>query len=110
MSGHFLHKFLRPNNIAIYGANNKIDTMGTMLLVRLITNGYHGKIFPIHLRLDNVLGYMAYKSISDLPEIPDLVIIVFAIRGPKNPHQAVEALNDRWCDVLAVIIRYSHPI
>jgi acetyltransferase len=77
MSSHFLHDFLRPKSIAIYGANNKFGTtMGTMQLIRIITSGYKGKIFPIHLRLDNVLGYKAYKSMAEVPEIPDLVIIV----------------------------------
>jgi len=39
-------------------------------------SGYDGKIFPIHLKLDSVMGYKAYKSIYDVPETPDLVIIV----------------------------------
>ncbi|MFX1257324.1 MAG: CoA-binding protein [Promethearchaeota archaeon] len=77
MSTHFLHDFLRPKSIAVYGANNKYGTtMGTMQLIRIITSGYKGKIFPIHLKLNNVLGYKAYKSIAEVPEIPDLVIIV----------------------------------
>lgn len=74
---HFLHKFLNPESIAIYGANNTFGTtMGTMLLIRVITSNYKGKIYPIHLKLDAVLGYKAYKSISEVPEIPELVIIV----------------------------------
>lgn len=77
MSAHFLHDFLRPKSIAIYGANNSYGTtMGTMQLIRIISSGYKGKIFPIHLRLDKVLGFKAYKSIAEVPEIPDLVIIV----------------------------------
>ncbi len=77
MTNHFLHDFLRPKSIAIYGANNTFGTtMGTMQLVRIINSNYKGKIYPIHLRLETVLGYKAYKSIADVPEIPDLVIIV----------------------------------
>ena len=77
MSSHFLHDFLRPNSIAIYGANNTFGTtMGTMNLMRIISSGYKGKIFPIHLKLDKVLGYKAYRTIAEVPEIPDLVVIV----------------------------------
>ncbi|MFX0027829.1 MAG: CoA-binding protein [Candidatus Hermodarchaeota archaeon] len=77
MSNHFLHDFLNPKSIAIYGANNTFGTtMGTMLLIRIINSKFKGKIFPIHLKLDTVLGYKAYKNIAEVPEIPDLVIIV----------------------------------
>lgn len=77
MSSHFLQDFLTPKSIAIYGANNTFGTtMGTMQLMRIISSGYKGKIFPIHLKLEKVLGYKAYKTIAEVPEIPDLVIIV----------------------------------
>jgi acyl-CoA synthetase (NDP forming) len=77
MSDHFLHDFLNPASIAIYGANNTFGTtMGTMLLLSIINSNFKGKIFPIHLRLDIVLSHKAYKKISDVPEIPDLVILV----------------------------------
>ncbi|TFG29954.1 MAG: hypothetical protein EU532_02000 [Promethearchaeota archaeon] len=77
MSTHFLHDFLRPKSIAVFGANNNFGTtMGTMQLIRIITSGYKGKIYPIHLKLNQVLGHKAYKSIADVPETPDLVIIV----------------------------------
>ena len=63
MSDHFLHDFLRPKSIAIYGANNSFGTtMGTMLLLRIINSNYKGKIFPIHLKLGIVLGYKAYRA------------------------------------------------
>ena len=81
MSDHFLHGFLNPTSIAIYGANNTFGTtMGTMLLLSIINSNFKGKVFPIHLRLDVVLGYKAYKNISDVPEIPDLAIIVLPPR------------------------------
>lgn len=77
MSSHFLHDFLNPKSIAIFGANNTFGTtMGTMLLIRIINSNFKGKIFPIHLKLDTVLGYKAYKAIAEVPDVPDLVIIV----------------------------------
>jgi acetyltransferase len=76
-NSHFLHEFLRPKSVAIYGANNTYGTtMGTMQLVNIILGNYDRPVYPIHLRLDTVLGKKAYKSIADVPEVPDLVIIV----------------------------------
>jgi acyl-CoA synthetase (NDP forming) len=77
MSTHFLHDFLRPKSIAVYGANNTYGTtFGSFQLLNIIMAGFKGKIYPIHLKLESVLGHKAYKSISEIPEIPDLVIIV----------------------------------
>ncbi|MFX0032857.1 MAG: acetate--CoA ligase family protein [Candidatus Hodarchaeota archaeon] len=73
---HFLHCFLNPNSIALYGANNKGNSLGSFQMMNLVMSGYEGKIFPIHLKLDSVMGYKAYKSIYDVPEIPDLVVII----------------------------------
>ncbi|MHA1914520.1 MAG: CoA-binding protein [Promethearchaeota archaeon] len=77
MVDHFLHDFLRPKSIATFGANNSFGTtMGTMLLVRIINSNFKGKIFPIHPKLDIILGYKAYRTIAEVPETPDLAIIV----------------------------------
>ncbi|GAH94688.1 unnamed protein product, partial [marine sediment metagenome] len=35
---------------------------------------------PIHLREEKVLGLKAYKSVLDLPETPDLAMIVIPTR------------------------------
>lgn len=76
MSTHFLHDLINPKSVAIYGASNSFEKFGTIMLVRIITAGFGTRIYPIHLKLDSVLGYKAYKKIADVPEIPDLVIIV----------------------------------
>ena len=75
MSYHFLHDFLYPNSIAFYGANNKGTGIASFQVMNLILSNFRGNVYPIHLRLESVMGYKAYKSIADLPEIPDLVII-----------------------------------
>ena len=73
---HFLHAFLNPKSIAIYGANNKGNSLAALQIMNLIKSGYDGKVYPIHLKLQTVMGFKAYKSISNVPEIPDLVVIV----------------------------------
>ena len=50
--------------------------MGTMLLASLLGGGYEGKVYPVHLKEDQVQGLKAYRTIQDVPEIPDLVIMI----------------------------------
>ena len=75
MSYHFLTDFLYPNSIAFFGANNRGTGIASFQVMNLILSNFRGNVYPIHLRLESVMGYKAYKSIADLPEIPDLVII-----------------------------------
>jgi len=73
---HFLHGFLNPKSVAIYGANNKGNSLAGLQIMNLIKSRYDGKVYPIHLKLESVMGFKAYKNIADIPEIPDLVVIV----------------------------------
>ncbi len=73
---HFLHGFLNPKSVTIYGANNKGSSLAGLQIMNLIKSGYEGKVFPIHLKLESVMGFKAYKTIKEIPEIPDLAVIV----------------------------------
>jgi len=50
--------------------------MGTGQLATLIMQGFSGPIYPVHPTEDTVLGLKAYRSIADVPEVPDLVVMV----------------------------------
>ncbi len=73
---HFLDGFLNPKSVAFYGANNKGQSLASIQIMNLIKSNYDGNIYPIHPYLDLVMGYKVYRSIKDVPEIPDLVVIV----------------------------------
>ncbi len=78
---HFLHDFINCTSFAIYGANENIpNNMGAFQLLTLIDNGYKGKIFPIHPRLESVFGFKAYKSILDVPDKVDLAKLILPKR------------------------------
>ena len=78
LKNHFIHGFLNPKSITILGANNEyVGTMGAMMLRNIIFGGFpKEKIYPIHLKLEQIQGLKAYKSVLDLPEIPDLAHII----------------------------------
>ena len=77
-SKHFLEAFVNPQSLTVFGANNKfLDTMGAMQLRNVIAGGFPKEnIFPIHLKLTEVQGIKAYKSVLDLPEVPELAFII----------------------------------
>lgn len=91
---HFLYRILNPNSICVFGANNNLlNTMGSMQLRNIITGGISkDKVYPIHLKLDEVQGIKAYKSVLDLPKTPDLA---FLILPPKIVPQVLDECGQK---------------
>ncbi len=71
-----LFSICSPRSIAWYGASNRFTSMGTNMLASLQKFGFAGPIYPVHPKEDTVLGLTAYKSALDLPETPDLAVMV----------------------------------
>ena len=85
MNPHFLEKFMNPHTFAFYGANENIPyNMGAFQLLTLIDNGFKGKIYPIHPKLETIFGIKAYKSINDVPGKVDLAEIVVSKKHIPN--------------------------
>ncbi|TFG15757.1 MAG: hypothetical protein EU531_08115 [Promethearchaeota archaeon] len=91
---HFLYPFLNPESICIFGANNEfLSTMGAMQLRNIIFGGFpKNKIFPIHPKLNEIQGLKAYKKVVDLPEIPQLALIILR---PKTVPQVLEECGQK---------------
>ena len=71
-----LYSIVNPRSIAFFGASNNFLRMGSMMLSSVQALGYEGEIYPIHREEKEVRGLKAYSSVMDLPEVPDLAIIV----------------------------------
>lgn len=67
---------MNPKSIAIVGAGNNPMKMGTIQALSIIKDGYRGKVYPIHPSEKIVLGRKAYSSVQDLPETPDLAMLI----------------------------------
>jgi acetate---CoA ligase (ADP-forming) len=71
-----LHLLLHPKSVAVAGASNNPVKMGTLEALSILKDGYEGKFYPVHPTEKTVLGHMAYASPLDLPEAPDLALLV----------------------------------
>ena len=61
--------------------------MGEWSLTNLIRGGFSGNIYPVNPGYDALQSLRCYKSLTDLPEVPDLVL--FAVSD-----QRIEAVFD----------------
>jgi len=75
-----LFKIANPKSIAYFGASNNFSSMGTNMLQSIQAMGFKGALYPVHPKEKTVLGLPAYGSVSDLPETPDLAVIVLPTR------------------------------
>jgi len=80
MESHPLHTISAPASIGFVGASSNPANMGTMQLLNLLYSGYPGKVFPVHPRDKQIYGLATYPRIADLPEVPDLFMLVVPTR------------------------------
>lgn len=71
-----LYRIANPRSIAFFGASKNISAMGTSILASLQAQGFEGSIYPVHPRDDRILGLTAYDDVRNLPETPDLAVMV----------------------------------
>ena len=77
---HPLHLMANPQSIAFFGASDNPTSMGSNLLMSMQDIGYQGRIYPVHPKAASVMGLAAYGSVADLPEVPDLAVVVLPTR------------------------------
>ena len=75
MDEHPLYQIMHPRSLTIVGASNDPSKMGSLQLLNLLEGKYPGKIFPIHLKEETVLGLKAYRNARELPEAVDLAVL-----------------------------------
>ncbi len=74
MNRHRLDPLLRPKSVAVVGASKRADSIGEWVLKNLSIGGYKGHVYPVNPRHSNIQGHPCYKSLSELPEVPELVV------------------------------------
>ncbi len=71
-----LYHIVNAKSVAFYGASNRPETMGSIILGSILSENYQGTVYPVHPREKEVKGLTAYANAAELPEIPDLVIMI----------------------------------
>lgn len=83
-----INKMFYPARVAVIGATDATERVGYNLLESVVSGGFQGKIYPIHPRLDSILGLKVFRTLAELPAIPDLAIIGL------NQHGTVDTLEE----------------
>src|SRR5215216_5229182 len=65
-----------PDTVAVVGASDRPGSVGRTILWNLISNPFGGVVYPVNAKRPNVLGIKAYRSVRELPEPPELAVVV----------------------------------
>jgi len=82
-----LDAFFNPKSVAVIGATERPGSVGRAIMENLIQR-FRGKIYPVNIRRDTVLGLKCYRSVKDIPDEVDLAVI--AVPAPVVPKVAEE--------------------
>jgi acetyltransferase len=82
-----LKPFFNPGKVLICGASGSEGKFGYQIIKNLDILGYEGKIFLVNPHEEEILGKKTYKKISDVPETPDLAIVVLP---PQKVMRSIE--------------------
>jgi acyl-CoA synthetase (NDP forming) len=69
-----------PRSVAVIGASEKPTKLGFHVMKSLTKGGFPGRITPVNPTSKEIMGLKAVASISDIPDEPDLAIVVLPSR------------------------------
>jgi acyl-CoA synthetase (NDP forming)/RimJ/RimL family protein N-acetyltransferase len=70
-----IHRLLHPRSVAVVGASNDAGKIGHAVFANLLRGGFDGTLYPVNPEARHVGGVPAYKSVLDIPERLDLVVV-----------------------------------
>jgi acetyltransferase len=87
-----MEQFFNPKSIAVIGANDKPNAIGSALMDNIIQGGFTGTVIPINPNHETVRGLKSYASITEVDPAPEMAIIATPIAtAPEIVRQCVRA-------------------
>ena len=74
-----------PQSVALIGASDRHGSVGRVVLANVMEGGFQGPVYPVNPKYREVLGLPCFSEVRDIPEVPDLAVIM-------TPPQTVPAL------------------
>ena len=98
MGPHHLDTLFSPKSIAVFGASDKTNSVGTRVFRNLLQAGFKGDLYPINPSHKSVQGHSCHKTIDTIEQAIDLAVIASPPKtvpgiirqcGEKGVHSAV---------------------
>ena len=80
MPDHYLRPMLAPRSVALVGATEREGALGSIVWRNLAAGGLHGELYPVNPKHREIFGQRAYARLTDLPQPPELAVVVTPAR------------------------------
>ncbi|HEU5477802.1 MAG TPA: GNAT family N-acetyltransferase [Gaiellaceae bacterium] len=85
-----LEPFFRPRSVAVVGASTRRGSIGGELFRNVLAADFAGSVHPVNRKGDSVAGVHGFRTVAEIPEEIDLVVI--CVPGEQVLAAAEEAL------------------
>ena len=75
MGQHYLKPLFAPKSVAVFGASDRIDSVGQIVFQNMLQSGFQGSLYAINPKNSEVQGCKAFCSISQINEPIELAVI-----------------------------------
>ncbi|HQM86869.1 MAG TPA: CoA-binding protein, partial [Methylotenera sp.] len=100
MSQHHLKPLFSPKSVAIFGASDRIDSVGQIVFQNMLQSGYRGALYPINPNHSVVQGCKAFASILQISESIELAVIA---TPPKTVTDIIDACGKHGVKAVVII-------
>src|SRR5208283_4456359 len=78
-AGMTLHRLFNPSAVGIVGASADATKISGMMVEFLRRSGFAGRVYPVNPRYEEICGWRCYKTVEDLPEVVDILVVVVPV-------------------------------
>jgi len=75
MGKHYLNPLFAPKSVAVFGASDRVDSVGQIVFKNMLDGGFQGKLYPINSKNSEVQGQKAYPTIGAVGAPVELAVI-----------------------------------
>jgi len=75
-AGASLRELFSPSSVAVIGASRREGSVGHTLFHNILSAEFTGVVYPVNRHWKSVGGVRCYPSVRELPERPDLAVVI----------------------------------
>lgn len=75
MGHHYLNQLFEPNSVAVFGASERENSVGALVLKNILSAEFQGEVFPINPKHKKVQGLTCYPSLAAVNKSVELAVI-----------------------------------
>jgi acetyltransferase len=98
-----------PSSVAVIGASEREGSLGTVVLKNLLKARFKGRLYPVNPQYRKVQGRRCFASVSDLPAVPDMALIVTPAKTVPAIIEECGRLGVRGAIVISAGFREAGP-